>query len=154
MKSAIPFAAAALLSFGGAAGAASWHLTPLSTNFVGKGRTQATKNGITLPCKAKFNGNIDGDGTGHITSGTFSGQIGCESVSLGNLPWTATATAKNKGVIHNVAFTTPIGACGPGDMPVKITTAGTIIFTNVPLAGGCTVSGKLKTSPVVGTAKN
>lgn len=154
MKSAILFAATALLSFGGAASAATFHLVPLSTTFKGNGKTSATKNGISLPCKAKFNGNVDASGVGHITSGSFTGQIGCESVSLGNLPWTANATAAKKAVIHNVKFNSPIGACGPGDLPVKVTATGTIAFTNVPLAGGCTVSGKIKTKPQLGIVKN
>lgn len=154
MKSAILFAATALLSFAGAASAATYHLTPLSTSFTGTGNTSATKNGITLPCKAKFNGNVDAGGVGHITSGSFSGQLGCESVSLGNLPWTANATSKKNAVIHNVVFNSPIGACGPGDLPVKVSAKGVIAFTNVPLAGGCTVTGKIKTKPALGIAKD
>ena len=148
MKSALPFAAAALLSFGGAAQAAGFHLEPFNQAFTGTGQTSATKNGITLPCTAKFKGNVDANGVGHVTSGTFTGQIGCESVTLGNLPWTATATAAKKAKILNVKFNSPIGACGPGNLPVRLVN-GTISFTNVPLAGGCTVTGKIKTKPKV-----
>ncbi len=149
MKTVIAIAAAGLMSFGiGATPAAAYHLTPESTSFSGTGTTSATKNGVTLKCKAKFQGSVDSNGVGSVTSGTFSGQIGCNTVTLGNLPWKSTAKGATKLTIANVAFDSPIGNCGPGNLVVKLTD-GVIKFTNIALAGGCTVSGKITTSPAL-----
>jgi len=150
MKKAIAITAAGLMSFGTvcATPAAAYHLIPESTTFTGAGKTSATKNGITLPCTANFKGNTNATSVGSITSGTFSGQIGCSSVGLGGLPWKALAKSATKVIIYNVSFTSPIGNCGPGNLPTKLTN-GVIKFTNVALAGGCTVSGSIKTTPTI-----
>lgn len=149
MKTAIAITVAGLMSFGiGITPAFAYHLIPESTSFTGSGNTSATKNGVTLACKAKFNGAIDGSGVGSVTSGSFTGQLGCTSVALSNLPWKATAKKATKGTILNVTFTSPIGNCGPTTLPVKLKN-GVISFTNAVLSGGCTVSGKIKTSPTV-----
>src|ERR1700733_6830138 len=101
MKSGIAVIAAALMSIGivGTAAASSYELRPLNTNFTGTGTTSATKSGITLKCTASFQGNVDGQGVGHITSGSFTGELGCSSVSLQGLPWTAAAVSQTKATI-------------------------------------------------------
>lgn len=148
MKKAIAIAAAGLMSFGTVDTAFAYHLTPESTNFTGTGKTTATKNGITLNCNASLKGNVDSQGVGHITSGSFSGNLGCSSVGLQNLPWKSTAVALSKIVIAGVEFTSPIGNCGPGNLKVTLK-AGVVSFSNLPLKGGCTVGGSLKTSPTL-----
>jgi len=150
MKKAIAITAAGLMSFGTvcATPAAAYHLIPESTNFTGTGKTSATKNGITLPCTANFKGNTNATGVGSITSGSFTGQVGCTSVGLGGLPWKALAKSATKVIIYNVSFTSPIGNCGPGNLTTKLTN-GVIKFTNVALPGGCTVSGSIKTNPTI-----
>src|SRR5215472_13429472 len=94
MKPAI--ALIAVLSFGiaGIGPAAAWHLTPKSTTFSGSGNTSATKLGVTLACTASFKGDTDSSGIGYINSGSFSGEVGCSSVVLKNLPWTSTAVGR------------------------------------------------------------
>ena len=153
MKTAIALASAGLISLACISPAAAFHLTPEGSSFSGKGWTSATKNGISLKCKAKFQGNVDDTGVGHITGGTFSGQIGCNTVALSNLPWDGTAISGKSISIDNVTFTSPIGNCGPGTITVKLAT-GIIKFTAVPLAGGCTVSGKITTSPTLVIVKH
>jgi hypothetical protein len=150
MKTSIAIAAAGLMSFGivGATPAFAYHLIPEGQSFTGTGKTSATKNGITLACKAKFQGNVDNNGVGSITAGTFSGELGCSSVGLSGLPWKAVAKGATKVTISNVTFTSPIGNCGPGNLVVKLAN-GVISFKNLPLPGGCTVSGKITTSPTV-----
>ena len=150
MKKAIAITAAGLMSFGTvcATPAAAYHLIPESTTFTGTGKTSATKNGITLPCTANFAGKTTAAGVGYISSGSFTGQVGCSSVGLGGLPWKSVAKSATKVVIYNVSFTSPIGNCGPGNIATKLTN-GVIKFTNVPLAGGCTVSGSIKTTPTI-----
>jgi len=96
MRNAIAIAAAAVLTFATVAPAAAYHLEPKSTSFTGTGNTQATKNGITLKCKAKFQGHVDANGVGWVDSGTFTGQVGCTSVGLGGLPWKSVAKSATK----------------------------------------------------------
>lgn len=155
MKTAIaPIAVAALFSFGtlAATPAAALHLSPENSKFTGKGWTSATKNGISLKCKAKFSGDVDGSGNGEVTGGTFTGQVGCSSVTLSNLPWTGKVLNKKSLELDNVTFQSPIGNCGPGPVDVKLVD-GVIKFNAVPLAGGCMVSGKLKTNPILSIVK-
>ena len=151
MKIAIVIAAAGLTAFTMAATpAAAWKITP-SGDFTADGTTSATKNGVTLPCKAHFTGTVNAHGIAHITSGEFTDNGGppgaCGAVQLANLPWKTAARTAKAAKIYNVQFTTPIGSCGPGAMPVRVRSGGVIVFTAVPLAGGCTVSGNLTTTP-------
>lgn len=150
MKTVTAITAAGLVSFGlgFATPAAAYHLIPENATFTGKGNTSATKNGITLKCKANFQGHVDSQGVGFVDSGTFTGELGCTAVGLGGLPWKSVAKSATKVLINNVSFTSPIGNCGPGKVPVKVVD-GTIKFTNVNLAGGCTISGKIATTPAL-----
>ncbi len=116
MKKAIAILAAGLMSFGIANTASAkktYHLIPESSSFTGSGTTSATKNGITLKCKAKFQGSVNAQGVGSITGGSFSGALGCSAVSLSGLPWAATAVNATKVVISGATFTSLIGNCGP-----------------------------------------
>ena len=151
MKPAI--ALIAVLSFGiaGIGPAAAWHLIPEGTNFTGKGTTSATKSGITLKCSASFTGDTDSSGIGYITGGSFSGEIGCSSVTLGNLPWKSVAVGRYVVHIENVTFNSPIGDCGPSTIAVKLRN-GVISFSNVQVSGGCTISGRITTSPKLSIA--
>lgn len=148
MKNAIAIASAAILTFATIAPAAAYHLEPKSTSFTGTGNTQATKNGITLKCKATFQGHVDAAGIGWVDSGTFKGQVGCTSVGLGGLPWKSPAKSATKVNILNVSFTSPIGNCGPNTVPVKIID-GKIRFKNVAMAGACTITGVITTNPAL-----
>ena len=65
----------------------------------------------------------------------------------GNLPWKAVAKSAKKIKVLNVtidAYGTTI--CGPSTVPVKLAT-GVISFKLVPMAGNCSVSVHLTTSP-------
>jgi hypothetical protein len=148
MKTTIALIAAGLVSFAVATPAAAYHLIPENSSFKGTGNTSATKNGVTLACKAKFTGSVDANGVGSVTGGSFTGDLGCTSVTLSNLPWQATAKSATKGQIFNATFSSPIGNCGPGTVPVKVKN-GVISFKNVALSGGCTITGKIKTTPAI-----
>lgn len=141
------------LSFGvvGISPAFAWHLIPENTKFTGKGNTSATKSGITLKCTADFGGDVDGTGTGYVNSGSFTGELGCSSVTLKNLPWKSVAVGKSAVHIENVTFDSPIGNCGPGTIAVKLA-SGIISFSNVQLPGNCTISGRITTSPKLSIA--
>jgi hypothetical protein len=151
MKLAIAIAAAGLASLGIAATpAAAYHLSP-SGNFTADGDTSATKNGITLPCHAHFTGNVNDAGVGRITGASFTTNGGppgaCEAVTVSNTPWKAVAKSAKKVTISKVTFSTPIGDCGPSNLPIRVKNDGSINFTAVPMAGSCTVSGNLATTP-------
>jgi hypothetical protein len=149
MKTLIAIATVSILSVGSAAitPAAAFHLSPPG-DFTADGQTSATKSGLTLPCNAHFTGTVDSKGLGQVTGGSFTdnGSVGCTAVTLQNLPWKAKAVSATKAKLYNVTFSTPLGDCGPGNVPVKVKN-GVLKFTTVALAGGCTISGKLKTSP-------
>jgi len=151
MKTVITIGAAGitLLGMAGIAPASNYKLSPPG-NFVGNGNTSATKNGISLPCKAHFTGTINSAGIGEVTGGSFkdNGAVGCTSVKLINLPWKSVAVSLKKVKILNVTFSSPIGDCGPGTLPVKVVN-GAIVFRTVPLPGGCSVSGKITTNPKI-----
>jgi hypothetical protein len=153
MKTAIAIVAG-LMSFGivGISPAAAYHLTPENTSFSGSGNTSATKSGITLKCTAKFTGKVSSTGVGSVTGGSFSGEIGCSGVTLGNLPWPATAVSATTVDIKNVTFQSIIGNCGPSTLKTTLKN-GVISFTNAKLSGGCTASGSITTSPKLAISK-
>ncbi|MBV8800499.1 MAG: hypothetical protein JOY77_10095 [Alphaproteobacteria bacterium] len=155
MKTTIVIAAG-LVSLGivGATPAAAFHLSPPG-DFSADGTTSATKNGITLPCKAHFDGTVNADGVGAVTGGQFTdnGAQGCTLVSLQNLPWEVDATGKKNVLIKNVTFSTPIGSCGPGDVVGKIKN-GHLTLVNVSLPPDCQVSADVITTPTVKIKRN
>src|SRR5215469_17702572 len=150
MKTGIAIISAGLMSFGivTSACATTYEFRPLSSSFTGTGTTSATKNGITLQCSATFKGKVNNVGQGSITSGTFTGALGCSSVGLKGLPWKAAAVSKTGAIIYNVTFTSPIGNCGPSNLKTTLSN-GVVSFTNQALKGSCTVSGKLTTKPTL-----
>jgi hypothetical protein len=153
MKTAIALTAASLVSIGIAgatAPAAAYHLSP-SGSFVGDGDTSATKNGITLPCHAHFTGKVTSNGVGYVTGGSFTdnGKTGCKQVKLVNLPYKSRVKSSTKVIILNAKFNGPLTLdCGPSNVPTTLKN-GIITFTAVPMAGGCSVSGKITTSPTL-----
>ena len=151
MKTIIAITAGLLFGIAGIAPACAWHLIPENMNFTGSGNTSATKNGITLKCTAAFKGKVDGTGTGYVESGSFTGELGCSSVTLKNLPWKSVAVGKTAVHIEDVTFDSPIGNCGPSTIAAKLS-SGIISFTNVQLAGSCTASGRISTSPKLSIA--
>ena len=151
MKTALAIIAGVAFGIAGVTPAFAWHLTPESTNFTGKGNTSATKSGITLACTANFKGDTDSAGVGYITGGSFSGELGCSSVTLKNLPWKSVAVGQFAVHIEDVTFDSPIGNCGPSTIAVKLRN-GVISFSNVQLSGGCTISGRITTSPHISIA--
>jgi hypothetical protein len=151
MKTAIAIIAGLSLGIFGITPAFAWHLIPESSDFTGKGTTSATKSGVTLKCTASFTGDTDASGIGYITAGSFTGQIGCSSVTLKNLPWKSEAVNKSMVDIQDVTFDSPIGNCGPSTISTKLS-RGVVSFTNDQVSGGCTVSGKITTSPKLSIA--
>jgi hypothetical protein len=153
MKTAIALTAAGLISLGivGTTPAAAYHLIPEGQSFVGDGTTSATKNGITLPCKAHFTGKVTANGVGYVTGGSFTdnGGTGCKQVKLVNLPYKSRVRSATKVVILNAKFNGPLTLdCGPSNVPTTLKN-GVITFTAVPMAGGCSVSGKITTTPTL-----
>jgi|SRR5579862_1854546 len=151
MKTALAIIAGLAFGVAGVTPAFAWHLIPESSDFTGSGNTSATKSGITLKCTAKFTGDTDANGIGYITGGSFTGEVGCSSVTLQNLPWKSEAVNKTTVDIQDVTFDSPIGNCGPSTLSTKLR-SGTVSFTNAQLSGNCTVSGKIKTSPKLSIA--
>lgn len=146
MKTALAIIAGLAFGIAGVTPAFAWHLVPESTNFTGKGNTSATKSGVTLKCTASFTGDTDSSGIGYITGGSFTGEIGCSSVTLKNLPWKSVAVGRYVVHIENVTFDSPIGNCGPSTIATKLRN-GVVSFANVQVSGGCTISGRITTSP-------
>jgi hypothetical protein len=152
MKIATALAAVGLASSGlvGVADAAGYKLSPASTKFTGTGPTSATTtSGVTLNCTAKFVGSTNPAGVGKITSGAFTGALGCSSVTLANLPWKAEALTATTGEILDVEFDSPIGDCGPGTLPATVSGSGVISFNSAALKGCSNVSGAIQTNPKV-----
>lgn len=151
MKTAASIIAGLAFGIAGISPAFAWHLLPEGTDFTGKGNTSATKSGITLKCTASFTGDTNSSGIGYITGGSFTGELGCSSVTLKNLPWKSDAVNATTVDIQDVTFDSPIGDCGPSTLATKLK-GGIVTFTNAQLKGSCTVSGKVTTSPKLSIA--
>jgi len=127
---------------------ATFRLTPVSTNFSAAGATTLNKSGVTLNCTANFTGATDANGGGAVTAATFTGGSICTSLAAQGFPWAVTANSLTQVTIQNVTVNSLAGACGPSAVVAAYdNAAGTLTFNNAPLAGGCTVTGTLTTSP-------
>jgi hypothetical protein len=126
---------------------AARHLSP-SGDFTADGKVSGTKNGSDLvPCEAHITGSIDKNGVGEVTGGTFTGKNGCDQLSLNNLPWMMVAKGKRKIRVMNMTFDEGgVEVCGPSDVTVKLK-KGVISMRAVPLAGNCSLTVHLATSP-------
>jgi hypothetical protein len=124
MKSLIAIAAIGVMSFGlasGASAATKYIFSPASTKFVGTGPTSATLNSVTLACTGSLKGASTAAGAGKVTGGSFTGELGCSSVTFTGTPWKMAATTATTATITGVHFTTPIGSCGPANLVVTLT---------------------------------
>jgi hypothetical protein len=63
------------------------------------------------------------------------------------LPWRAKPTASG-GRFRAVTLVSGI-QCGPSAVPFTLSSSGEIVFTGAPLAGGCTTTGTLQTTPSI-----
>lgn len=149
MKSIIALAAVGLMSFGLANGAnaAGFKFSPASTKFVGKGPTSATLNGVTLACTGTLKGSTNAQGVGKVTGGSFTGALGCSSVTFTGTPWKMTATTATTATIVGVDFTTPLGSCGPANLVVTLT--GGVFSYNGAFDQCSNIQLSLKTTPTV-----
>ena len=149
MKSIIALAAVGLMAFGLAdtANAAGFKLSPPNTKFTGAGPTSATLNGVNLNCTGMLTGQTNKAGVGKITGGSFTGALGCSSVTFTGTPWTGVAVSATTGTITGVHFTTPLGSCGPANLTVTLT--GGVFSYNGPFDQCSNISLSLKTTPTV-----
>lgn len=148
MKSAIVLAAIGLTTLGFASSANAFKFSPPNTKFSGTGPTSATKGGVTLSCTGTLKGSTNAKGIGKVTGGSFTGALGCSSVGLTGLPWPMKATSATTGTVSKVTFTSPIGNCGPGTLPVHLS-GGVISFNFLLNPGACQITGSLTTHPTI-----
>ena len=147
MKSVIAMAVIGLAALGAATSASAYKFSPVSTVFSGSGPAGATLSGVSLTCTGNLKGTTNASGGGKVTSGSFSGTLGCNLVTLAGMPWTMTATGATTASVANVDFVSPIGSCGAGTLNVTI--SGGVINYHGNF-GRCTnVSLTLTTTPSV-----
>ncbi len=149
MKLFTVIAAVGLVSAGLADGAnaAGFKFSPPSTKFTATGPTSATLNGVTLPCTGTLKGSTTATGVGKVTGGSFTGQIGCSSVTFTGVPWKMTATTATTATIFGVDFSTPLGSCGPANLVVQLT--GGVFTYNGPFDQCSNITLSLTTKPTL-----
>jgi len=154
MKTFCILAIATLAASGLCDSANAYSLSPKSTKFTGSGSTTLTKGSLTLTCTAKFVGDTDSKGVGHITAASFTGNVLCGGVKATGLPWTGKATTASGGTILDVEVSASVfGTCGPTTIPVTLGKTGVISFANVTLKPNCAIKGSVATKPVVTIVK-
>ncbi len=140
------FAALSLAALtSGAAFAAG--ITPTGA-FSGIGTITFSFGPTTVSCTANFTGTVDADGTAEVTAVSITGGSFCPLVHVAALPWKVTAAGTTSGEIAGMAISSPFGSCGPS--PVNFSWSNStseLTMNNVPLSGGCHVTGTLTTTP-------
>jgi hypothetical protein len=150
----IKLGAIGVLAFASAGTASAYSLSPKNASFTGTGTTTLTKGSLTVPCTAKFKGETDAKGIGHITSATFSGNILCGGVKATGLPWLGKASSATGGTITDVSVTASVfGACGPTTIPLTLSKTGVLAFNNVTLKPDCAIKGSIATKPMLTIVK-
>ena len=153
MKAFTMISVAVLASLAMAAQASAASFAPPNTSFTGAGTTNL-KKGIfpPIPCTANFTGHTDAAGAAFIDTAAFTGSVACTSIAASGLSWGTTITGPNSATINGVAFSSPLGPCGPANLPVNVSSTGVITFNYTITAGNCTVSttgGGIVTTPAV-----
>ena len=151
MKSITALAAIGLVSFGladsASAAKAGFKFSPANTKFSGTGPTSATLNGVSLNCTGTILGASNKAGVGKVTGGSFTGALGCSSVTFSGTPWKLVATTATTATISGVDFNTPIGDCGPANLVVTV--SGGVFTYNGKFDQCSNISLTLKTTPTV-----
>lgn len=150
MNKLVTLAAVGLISVGFASSASALTFSPAGTKFTATGMTSLTKNGVTVPCTAKFKYKTTTNGKKvKVTSATFSDASGtCAAITATNFPWIGTPTSMTTADIAGAAVTSPLGNCGPGTVPVTVS-GGNLTFNGILNPGMCMVSGTLVSSPPI-----
>jgi hypothetical protein len=157
MKSVTALLAIGLVSLGvaGNANATTYIFSPKATHFTGKGNTSATADGVTLACTGKFKGATSATGAiAHITAGSFTGELGCNTVKFSGLPWEVKPLTATTGEILAVTFSDATFGftCGPFTLPITVGSSGVISFNfagNSASAPCTNITGTITTTPAV-----
>jgi len=129
---------------------ATFRLDPVSTSFTASGATTLSNALATVNCTANFASATDAAGAGSVTGATFTGGGLCGGLTATGFPWAVTPTSLTAVTIQNVTVQTTLGTCGPSSIAATYNnTDGSLTFTNAALAGGCTATGTLTTSPKI-----
>ncbi|WP_137940073.1 activator protein [Chitinivorax sp. B] len=125
--------------------------------FSAVGPASVSKSGVGISCTAVFNGTVDGGGNLRITSAAFSGSSLCRVIKANATsltPWTGRVDSISQLTIDNASVDVRVilvgGICGPSKISAQITDneSETVIgLNNANLAGNCTISGTLSTTP-------
>ena len=124
--------------------------SPTNITWTMKGKVVVNQL-VNFQCNWTLSGIVDAAGVGHVTGSTFtSGTPTCGMIVSTNLPWTFTAgPGASLGMIRAVTITTPVGTCGPGDVPVSIGPAGAVSINAVMLPPNCKLSATLTITPAI-----
>ena len=135
----------------------SGNLTGTSTV---SGPTNASFNGLSLPCTASFTVS-DTNGAGKVTAASFSGSTACSMITACNLPWPlGTLVSAGPPPVYDgkplaasgVANNTRInGVCVKLPAPINQTCTGTVNGTLTNSPNTFTFTGTLTASPGPGT---
>jgi hypothetical protein len=142
---------AALVAAGVAAPALASSYTPKNTNFSAVGPVTITTPQGTMACTVTFEAVNTGGGEVEFINASLNGSdTNCFENSFVGNPWYVTTKGTDRGKILGVSGFGPVfSPCGPGALPFKVSKTGVWTLETTTLAGSCTISGSLTTSPVI-----
>ncbi|UTH73301.1 hypothetical protein [Chromobacterium sp. IIBBL 290-4] len=125
--------------------------------FTAVGPAVVGKSGVEVDCTVTFSGTVDGGGNILISNVVFKGIPVCRMIKASatpDTPWVGKVLATDQLSFDNasVSVNTPIlgGLCGPSQVGGKIVDSGSqtsIVLSNAPLSGGCSISATVSTTP-------
>jgi len=109
--------------------------------------TITTPNGPQA-CTLTSEGVTTGEGVAEFINASLTGGSDvCFTTFFAGAPYAVTPTGLRRGKIQRVATTGSIGSCGPGTLRFSVNKTGVWTVDPTSLAGGCTISAALATSP-------
>ena len=139
-----------LLIFAFANSAFSYSFSPPQTKFKAVGSASVTKGTGAIACNVALDGTIRQNGRANVTSMNFTRTTACLNVQSADIPWGFKATGPAKAQIVGFSITSgALGECGPSNVAVSFVSPGEITFTKATLAGGCVMSGSMRTNKAI-----
>ena len=151
MSTLSTLAIAASVSASLAAPASASSFMPKNTNFSAVGPVTITTNRGSMACTVTFEAVTTGGGEVEFINASLNGSADdCFENSFAGTPYYVTAKGTQQGKILAVSGFGPVfSPCGPGALPFKADKTGVWSLKTTTLAGNCTISGSLTTSPAI-----
>lgn len=133
----------------GGASAAGYQFSPPNSTVTGSGTATVSLNSNNVTCNVTTSGSTSQPS--QITSVSFSGGTGCDTLIANNLPWKFTPHTAGRATLNHVTISwMKVGRCGPNQVKVNVANGQATIMDHLPSQNGvCSLDATLTMTPAI-----